>query len=125
MLIMREAHYGTRRFDDFADRVGLSPATTATYLRSLTDAALLIRQPYQDEGMRTRNEYVLTASGMDLLPIVIALFEWGTAHADGNDELEFAHIDCGEPATVQLECAAGHVLDADAMELRSRAQNRA
>jgi hypothetical protein len=29
MVIMREAMYGTTRFDDFAELVGMSPATTS------------------------------------------------------------------------------------------------
>ena len=38
MLLMREAHYGTRRFDDFVTRVGVAPATASTHLKALADA---------------------------------------------------------------------------------------
>src|SRR5581483_4074411 len=57
MLIMREAFYGTRRFDDFVQRVGMAPATASTHLRALTEAGLLQRQPYREPGGRTRDEY--------------------------------------------------------------------
>jgi DNA-binding HxlR family transcriptional regulator len=116
MLIMREAHYGTRRFDDFVARVGLAPATAATHLRALTDAGLVARRPYRDEKARTRDEYVLTQAGVDLLPVVLGLFEWGTKHGGGR--LEFAHAGCGEPVALRVMCSAGHELDADEVELR-------
>ncbi|MDH6679459.1 DNA-binding HxlR family transcriptional regulator [Rhodococcus sp. LBL1] len=125
MLLMREAHYGTRRFDDFVARVGLAPATAATHLRALTDAGLIARQPYRDEGVRTRDEYVLTQAGIDLIPVVIGLFEWGTKHAEGSDKLEFAHIDCGEPVTLHVSCTAGHDLGADEIEVRLEERARA
>ncbi|MGW6902795.1 winged helix-turn-helix transcriptional regulator [Streptomyces sp. NPDC054919] len=65
MLTMREAFYGNTRYDDFASRVGMSAATTASNLKMLTEAGLLERRPYRDEGSRTRDEYVLTQAGTD------------------------------------------------------------
>ena len=38
MLIMREAYYGTTRFDDFARRVGITKAATSARLAELVDA---------------------------------------------------------------------------------------
>ena len=35
MLIMREAYYGTTRFDDFARRVGITKAATSARLAEL------------------------------------------------------------------------------------------
>ena len=60
MLIMREAFYGTSRFDDFVQRVEMAPATASTHLRALTEAGLLKRQPYREPGGRARDEYALT-----------------------------------------------------------------
>src|SRR3954468_24621635 len=54
MLIMREAAYGTTRFDDFATRVGITDAVAATRLRELVEVGLLERRPYREEGQRTR-----------------------------------------------------------------------
>src|SRR5579862_6252235 len=70
MLIMREAFYGTSRFDDFVQRVEMAPATASTHLRTLTEAGLLERQPYREPGGRTRDEYALTPAGVDLMPVV-------------------------------------------------------
>lgn len=118
MLLMREAYYGTQRFDDFVERVGVAPATAATHLRALTDAGLLERQTYREPGSRARDGYALTAAGLDLMPVVIGLFEWGIRHAGGSDQLEYAHADCGSPVSVRVECAKGHPVESDDIEVR-------
>jgi DNA-binding HxlR family transcriptional regulator len=119
MIIMREAMYGTTRFDDFAERVGMSPATTSSNLKLLTQAGLLVRQPYQEAGARTRDEYVLSQAGMDLMPVILGLFEWGSKHV-GATEVEFVHADCGEPVDVHVTCSAGHELTEDQVQVRVR-----
>src|SRR5215510_5099999 len=82
MLIMREAYYGTTRFDDFARRVGITKAATSTRLSELVDAGLLTKRPYREPGQRARDEYVLTDAGTAFMPVVWAMFEWGRKHLD-------------------------------------------
>jgi DNA-binding HxlR family transcriptional regulator len=118
MLIMREAFYGTRRFDDFVTKVGMAPATASTHLRALTEAGLLERQPYREPGGRTRDEYALTPAGDDFRPVVFALFEWGRAHAGINPLVEVTHAGCGEQLEVQVRCAAGHEVPVEETALR-------
>src|SRR3954470_21821178 len=62
-LLMREAFYGTTRFDDFVARAGASEPVTAARLRELVDAGLLAKEPYREEGQRTRMAYRLTEKG--------------------------------------------------------------
>jgi hypothetical protein len=52
--------YGTNRFDDFAQRVGISEAVAASRLKELAEAGLLERQPYRDPSQQARLEYKLT-----------------------------------------------------------------
>lgn len=118
MLVMREAHYGTTRFDDFVERIGAASATTASHLRALTENGLLQRRPYQEAGQRIRDEYVLTEAGLDLMPVIVGLFNWGLRHTDATADLEFSHADCGQPLDLRLECSAGHPLAAGDIELR-------
>src|SRR2546423_9060025 len=59
-LILREAFYGTTRFDDFAQRAGISEPVTAARLRELVDDGLLEREDYREPGQRTRQRYRLT-----------------------------------------------------------------
>ncbi len=118
MLVMREAYYGTTRFDDFAERVGMTRATTATRLSALVEAGLLEQRDYREEGQRTRKEYVLTDAGRDLVPVVWALFQWGRKHLPSETILELAHHDCGAPVDVEVRCADGHEVGLDDVELR-------
>jgi DNA-binding HxlR family transcriptional regulator len=110
MLIMREAYYGTTRFDDFAERAGITEAVAAARLRELTQAGLLERRPYREPGQRTRQEYRLTGMGRDLAPAVFALFEWGAKYLSpgGRPPVILSHADCGAPIHVGVRCEDGH-----------------
>ncbi|MGH1564251.1 winged helix-turn-helix transcriptional regulator [Mumia sp. DW29H23] len=118
MLVMREAYYGTTRFDDFSERVGMTRAATASRLASLVEAGLLEQRDYREPGQRTRKEYVLTDAGRDLVPVVWALFQWGRMHVPSKRVLELAHHDCGAPVDVEVRCAEGHEVGLDDVELR-------
>src|SRR3954447_20792031 len=109
LLLMREAYYGTRRFDDFAERVGITEAVAASRLRELVDAGLLERRPYREAGQRTRHEYVLNPMGRDLAPAALALMQWGDKYlADSSGPpLALTHTNCGAPVRVEVRCGQG------------------
>ncbi len=75
MLIILEAFLGTRRFDDFQRNLGIARNILSTRLRKLCDGGIFRREPIHD-GAR-RHEYRLTEMGLDLLPAVVALMQWG------------------------------------------------
>lgn len=108
MLIMREAYYGTTRFDDFARRVGITKAATSARLGELVEAGLLAKQPYREPGQRARHEYVLTQAGVDFMPVVWAMFEWGRVHLPDSGRLRLTHLECGADAHVEIVCNEGH-----------------
>jgi DNA-binding HxlR family transcriptional regulator len=110
LLMMREAFYGTRRFDDFARLVGVTEAVAAARLKDLVEAGLLARAPYREPGQRTRHEYVLTDRGRDLLPVALAMVQFGDRHLTGEagPPVVVEHAECGCPVTVQVRCSAGH-----------------
>ena len=109
MLLLREAFYGARRFEQLVRRVGVTEAVASQRLRELVAAGVLEKQPYREPGQRTRQEYVLTASGEELAPILIGLLEWGRTHLpDERSRVGVSHDGCGEPVHVALRCAAGH-----------------
>jgi len=116
MLIMREAYYGTTRFDDFARRVGITKAATSARLSELVQAGLLAKQPYQEPGQRVRDEYVLTDAGTEFMPVVWAMFEWGRKHL-ADSRLQLRHLDCGAPAAVEIRCANGHLVPPDELAI--------
>src|SRR3954447_23836405 len=120
-LILREAFYGTTRFDDFAERVGVSEPVTAARLRELVDDGLLEREDYREPGQRTRKRYRLTEKGADLFPVLAALMQWGDRWVDDRGgPVGLRHRDCGEPVAVELRCAAGHEVDPDELDLVAR-----
>ncbi|MBU6516027.1 MAG: helix-turn-helix transcriptional regulator [Acidobacteriota bacterium] len=119
ILLLREAFYGTTRFDDFATRVGISEAVAAARLRELVTLGLLEKRPYKDEGQRTRMEYELTAKGADFFPVLVSLMRWGDKWLVPA-AVELTHRDCGAAVTTQLCCAAGHVVAQGEVELTER-----
>jgi DNA-binding HxlR family transcriptional regulator len=124
-LILREAFYGTTRFDDFAQRVGISEPVTAARLRELVENGLLEREDYREPGQRTRQRYRLTEKGGDLFPALAALMQWGDRWLDDRGgPVELRHRDCGEPVAVELRCAAGHAVDPDGLDLVARRRRR-
>lgn len=123
MLLMREAYYGTTRFEDFWRRVGVTKAAASARLTELVDAGLLERRPYQEPGQRRRDEYVLTDAGRDFMPVVWAMFEWGRRHID-DSRLRLTHLGCGAEATVEIRCEAGHDVPADELGMRLVSRGR-
>jgi DNA-binding HxlR family transcriptional regulator len=117
-LILREAFYGTTRFDDFAERVGISEPVTAARLRELVENGLLEREDYREPGQRTRQRYRLTPKGADLFPALVALMQWGNRWLDDRGgPVQLRHRDCGEEVSVELRCAAGHDVSAEVVDL--------
>jgi DNA-binding HxlR family transcriptional regulator len=117
-LILREAFYGTTRFDDFAERVGISEPVTAARLKELVDQGLLEREDYREPGQRTRQRYRLTEKGADLFPALVALMEWGNRWLDDRGgPVELRHRDCGERVSVHLRCEVGHEVTSDELDL--------
>lgn len=78
MLLIREAFYGTTRFASFVAHTGLTDAVVAARLRGLVNIGAMSLRPYREGKNRPRNEYILTESGEALLPIVVAMMQWGS-----------------------------------------------
>ena len=124
-LILREAFYGTTRFDEFASRVGISDAVTAARLRELVDDGLLEREDYREPGQRTRQRYRLTEKGADLFPALVALMQWGDRWIDDRGgPVELRHRECGGTVGVELRCSAGHAVSRDELDLAARRHRR-
>ncbi len=103
LLVLRECFAGTRRFDEFQRRLGIARNVLQTRLSGLVEEGILERRPYQERP--PRHEYRLTEAGRDLLPVLIALMNWGDRHraADGVPALVL-HVGCGGTVTAVLAC---------------------
>ncbi|MEO3782636.1 helix-turn-helix domain-containing protein [Actinocorallia sp. B10E7] len=119
LLILREAYYGTTRFTGFAQRIGITERIAARQLRHLTEAGLLAKRPYRDEGGRTRDEYVLTDMGRDLLPVILALMQWGDKYLQGeHSPLLYVEHDTGSPVHVELRSDTGNKVELENLGVR-------
>jgi DNA-binding HxlR family transcriptional regulator len=117
-LILREAFYGATRFDEFVERTDISEPVAAARLKELCEHGLLEKQPYQEPGQRTRYGYALTGKGADLLPVLVALMDWGDRHGlEKGARVELRHAGCGERVSARLTCEHGHEVGADEVEL--------
>lgn len=110
LLLLREAFFGTRRFDDFRRRAGVTEAVAAARLRELVDAGLLARRPYREPGQRTRQEYVLTSMGRDLFPALVALLQWGDRYLTDPEgpPVRIRHAECGTEVHAEVRCLHDH-----------------
>jgi DNA-binding HxlR family transcriptional regulator len=75
ILILREAYYGTKRFDEFEYYIGVAPNILSSRLKRLVDAGIMRREPLP--GHSTRYEYILAEKGRDFFPAYLALKKWG------------------------------------------------
>jgi DNA-binding HxlR family transcriptional regulator len=117
-LLLREAFYGTTRFDDFAERVRVSEPVAAARLRDLVQAGLMVKEPYKEPGQRTRQRYRLTDKGHELLPALVALMQWGDHWESGDGgPVRLRHADCGARVHAELRCEAGHAVGRGELEL--------
>jgi len=75
LLIVRDAFDGMRRFGDFQRSLGVARNILSDRLKKLVDAGVLEMQDASDGT--AYQEYVLTAKGESLFPVVVALRQWG------------------------------------------------
>jgi DNA-binding HxlR family transcriptional regulator len=106
-LIIRDLFLDVRRFDELVEDLGISRNLLATRLKSLTDHGIIERRAYQQRPVRY--EYHLTKAGIDLVPVILALSDWGDrwARPKEGSPILFVHTVCGHqfhPAVVCSEC---------------------
>ena len=75
LLIVLHAMYGTRRFVDFQQQLGIAKNILCDRLAKLVDNEVLRKVDVGEHG--SRFEYRLTEKGRDLFPVVVALRQWG------------------------------------------------
>jgi DNA-binding HxlR family transcriptional regulator len=92
LLIIRDAFYGVRHFNDFHAHLDIPKAVLSERLAGLVEDGILERHP--DPGHRGRHIYELTRAGRDLWPAMHALLVWGDRHRGPNSRV-FKHAPCG------------------------------
>ncbi|WP_142890563.1 winged helix-turn-helix transcriptional regulator, partial [Klebsiella pneumoniae] len=91
LLIVRDAFDGLRRFSDFQRSLGMARNILSDRLHKLVNSGILTTQSASDGT--AYQEYVLTAKGERLFPVVVALRQWGEQHLFAPDEPHSVLID--------------------------------
>lgn len=102
LLIVRDAFDGISRFGDFQRSLGAARNILADRLRRLVEAGVLQTRPAAEGS--AYQEYVLTARGLDLFPVVVALRQWGEGHLFAPHEPHSLLLDrqTGQPVPTML-----------------------
>jgi DNA-binding HxlR family transcriptional regulator len=119
LLIVRDAFDGVRRFGDLQRSLGVARNILSDRLRKLVDAGILETQAASDGT--AYQEYVLTAKGESLFPVVVALRQWGEQHLFKRGERHSVLIDKRTGKSIPLMAPTaknGTVLAPAATEVR-------
>ncbi|BBK45389.1 hypothetical protein STVA_54090 [Allostella vacuolata] len=105
LLILREAFFGVRRFEDFQRLTQASPRLVADRLGKLVAEGVMEKQAYQERPVR--HEYRLTAKGRELHPVMVTLSLWGQRWMGAPDgpPVTLVHRGCGRPTRPVLCCS--------------------
>ncbi|MEU8389746.1 winged helix-turn-helix transcriptional regulator [Micromonospora sp. NPDC048842] len=106
-LIVRDVAGGTTRFDGLQRELGVSRRALTERLGALVEHGVLERRPYSRHP--PRYDYLLTARGEGLLPVLIALQEWGTRHLMGDGDVT-ATADAGSAEARRVHDLVGRRL---------------
>jgi DNA-binding HxlR family transcriptional regulator len=73
ILLLREAFYGSTRFEEFQRHLGIAPNILSTRLKTLIEHGMLERVITEGSA---RHTYRLTEMGRDFFPVFVALKAW-------------------------------------------------
>ncbi|MEU6536610.1 helix-turn-helix domain-containing protein [Streptomyces sp. NPDC047000] len=102
LLVVRDALYGVRRYNDFLGHLGIPRAVLAARLQTLTAEGVLEKRRYQESP--PRDEYVITERGTELWPVLLSLGLWGRRHFSESQLRHFRHATCGTELAAYAEC---------------------
>lgn len=118
MLIIRDAFFGVRSFSKFAERLGVARNVLADRLQALVDNEILERVRIKPDVERF--EYQLTERGRELLPVIVALTQWGDRWIFGSGNEPIRLLDREKRVAVRkltVQDEDGHELGADDLRL--------
>lgn len=91
LLIVRDALAGLRRFGEFQRSLGAAKNILTTRLRALVAQGILETAPASDGS--AYQEYRLTDKGRALVPVLVALGQWSSAHLYLPEEQRMVAVD--------------------------------
>lgn len=103
-LILRGALNGLQHFEEFQAGLGIARNILSDRLSKMVAGGILVRAP--DPADRRRVIYSLTEKGEGLLPVVLALRQWGEEWGHGTPRVVLADRRDGKP--VRKICVQAH-----------------
>ena len=103
-LILRGALNGLQHFEEFQAGLGIARNILSDRLARLVAGGILERSPDGSDGRKVI--YSLTPKGEGLLPVVLALRQWGEEWGHGQAEVVLADRRDGKP--VRRMCVQAH-----------------
>jgi len=84
LLILRDIiYFGKNSFSDFlASEEGIARNILVARLRQLLAGGIISKKP--DVSDSRKQHYEMTEDGLDLIPVLLALADWGKAHVAGD-----------------------------------------
>lgn len=123
-LVLREAFFGVKYFDEFQANLGIATNILSNRLKVLVENGIMQRE--KDKTDARRVEYRFTEKGRDLYQIVLAFMNWGDrwlADEEG-PPLVLHHETCGHRLKPVMSCDhCGEAIDARDVTYKER--NRA
>jgi DNA-binding HxlR family transcriptional regulator len=102
-MVIREAFFGVRRFDEMQNKLGIAPNILTDRLGRLVSDGVFNRIKYQD--LPVRFEYRLTDMGRDLYGPLIAMLRWGDRWLSGGEPpLMLRHKGCDHDFQPTVVC---------------------
>lgn len=94
-LLLRGAMNGLQHFEQFQAGLGIARNILSDRLSKLVDGGILAREDDPDD--RRKKIYSLTDKGEALLPVVVALRQWGEHWGHGPADIQLADQQTGKP----------------------------
>ena len=112
-LILREAFFGVRYYDQFLSNLGIATNILSSRLKKLVENGIMKKN--KDPIDSRRMKYRLTEKGRDLYPVTLAFMQWGDrwlADEKGPPLLLF-HKQCGHQLIPVICCEyCGKIVEA-------------
>ena len=110
VLVLRQLFFGIHRFNEIQDGLGISRSVLTERLNRLVELGVIKTVPYQEPGHRVRNEYRMTRKGVGLLPLMVALMQWGDQHVNAdNPPVALYDKTTGERVKLELRTDSGPI----------------
>ena len=119
LLIIRDAFLGKRRFGEFQKSLGVARNILSARLHALVDDGILTTVPASDGS--AYQDYVLTAKGRGVFPVLVALRQWSEEFSDAPETITTLLVDRekGRPVrTLELRAQDGRLLRGDDTTLK-------